>query len=82
LIDALNQDGFAATETPGLYGSTQICQHNCPMGDVAVEFPTLCEEETKAFSELTGVHVTRLATIAKGNAVCTTLVPHTRRENA
>jgi predicted ArsR family transcriptional regulator len=82
LIDALNQDGFAATETPGLYGSTQICQHNCPMGDVAIEFPSLCEEEAKAFSELTGVHVTRLATIAKGHAVCTTLVPHTRRENA
>jgi len=82
LIDALNKDGYAATETPGLHGSTQICQHNCPMGDVAAEFPAICEEETKAFSELTGVHVTRLATIAKGNAVCTTLVPHTRRENA
>ncbi len=82
LIDALNQDGYAATETDGLYGSTQICQHNCPMGDVAIEFPSICEEETKAFSELTGVHVTRLATIAKGSAVCTTLVPHTRRENA
>lgn len=82
LIEALNQDGYAATETPGLYGSTQICQHNCPMSDVAAEFPAICEEETKAFSELTGVHVTRLATIAKGNPVCTTLVPHTRRENA
>lgn len=82
LIDALNQDGYAATETPGLHGSTQICQHNCPMIDVAAEFPAICEEETKAFSELTGVHVTRLATIANGNPVCTTLVPHTRRENA
>lgn len=82
LIEALNQDGYAATETPGLYGSTQICQHNCPMSDVAAEFPEICEEETKAFSELTGVHVTRLATMAKGNSVCTTLVPHTRRENA
>ena len=82
LIEALNQDGYAATETVGLYGSTQICQHNCPMGDIAIEFPAMCEAETKAFSELTGVHVTRLATIAKGNAVCTTLVPHTRRENA
>ena len=82
LIAALNEDGFAATETEGLFGSTQICQHNCPMGDVATVFPAMCEEETKAFSELTGVHVTRLATIAKGSAVCTTLVPHTRRETA
>lgn len=82
LINALNLDGFAATETEGLFGSTQICQHNCPMGDVAAAFPEMCEEETKAFSQLTGVHVTRLATIAKGSAVCTTLVPHTRRETA
>lgn len=82
LIDALNADGFAATETPGLGDSIQICQHNCPMGDVATEFPEVCEAETRAFSELTGVHVTRLATIAKGSAVCTTLVPHSRRESA
>ena len=82
LISALNEEGFAATETEGLFGSTQICQHNCPMGDVAMAFPAMCEEETKAFSDLTGVHVTRLATIAKGSAVCTTLVPHTRRETA
>lgn len=52
------------------------------MIEVAAEFPAICEEETKAFSELTGVHVTRLATIAKGNSVCTTLVPHNRRESA
>jgi len=82
LIDALNSDGFAATEAPGLGESIQICQHNCPMGDVAIEFPEVCEAETRAFSELTGVHVTRLATIAKGNAICTTLVPHSRRESA
>ncbi len=82
LIAALNQDGYAATETPGLHGSTQICQHNCPMIDIAMEFPAMCEEETKAFAELTGVHVTRLATIAKGHSVCTTLIPHSRKETA
>ncbi len=82
LVDALNSEGFAAVVTPGLGGSTQICQHHCPMGDVAIEFPHVCEAETQAFSELTGVHVTRLATIAGGSPVCTTLVPHTRRDTA
>jgi len=81
LIDALNAEGFAATLTPGL-GGLQICQHNCPMGDIAAEFPSVCDAETEAFSRITGVHVTRLATIAKGSAVCTTLVPLSRKESA
>jgi predicted ArsR family transcriptional regulator len=80
LVDALNVDGYVATVTPGLGDSIQICQHNCPMGDVAIEFPIVCEAETEAFSRLTGVHVTRLATISNGAPVCTTLVPKSRRE--
>ncbi|MSV47083.1 MAG: transcriptional regulator, partial [Actinobacteria bacterium] len=42
---------------------------------VAAEFPQLCEAETRAFSELLGTHVQRLATIAHGDGVCTTFVP-------
>lgn len=80
LVDALNTEGFAATLTPGLGDSVQICQHNCPMGDVAEQFPQVCEAETEMFSQLTGVHVTRLATIATGNPICTTLVPNPRRD--
>jgi hypothetical protein len=45
---------------------------------VAAEFPQLCEAETAAFADLLGVHVQRLATIARGDAVCTTHVPETR----
>ena len=82
LAQALNDEGFAATVTPGLGDSTQICQHNCPISDIAGEFHDVCDAETEAFSRMTGVHVTRLATIAQGNAVCTTLVPHPRRETA
>lgn len=80
LVDALNTEGYVATITPGLGDSTQICQHNCPMGDVATQFPIMCEAETEAFSRLTGVHVTRLATIANGAQICTTLVPNARRD--
>ena len=82
LVAALNEDGYASDVSEGLGDSTQICQHHCPIGDVAAEYPKMCEEETKMFSRLTGVHVTRLATIAKGAPICTTLVPHTRRETA
>ena len=54
LVDALNTEGFVATLTPGLGDSVQICQHNCPMGDVAEQFPQVCEAETEMFSKLTG----------------------------
>ncbi len=53
----------------------QLCQHHCPVSHVAAEFPELCEAETHAFAELLGTHVQRLATIARGDAACTTHVP-------
>jgi predicted ArsR family transcriptional regulator len=53
----------------------QLCQHHCPIAHVAAEFPQLCEAETRAFAELLGTHVQRLATIARGGAACTTHVP-------
>ena len=43
---------------------------------MAAEFPQLCEAETAAFAELLGTHVQRLATIAHGDAACTTHIPH------
>ena len=43
---------------------------------MAAEFPQLCEVETAAFAELLGTHVQRLATIARGDAVCTTHIPN------
>lgn len=81
LVAALNDDGFVSVSSPGPVDSTQICQHHCPMGDVAAQFPVFCDAEAEVFSELTGVHVTRLATIAKGSQVCTTLVPNNRKED-
>jgi predicted ArsR family transcriptional regulator len=69
LVEALSEDGFAATARPvgagGLTG-VQLC---------AAEFPAFCEAETDAFSRLLGVHVQRLATLAGGHHVCTTFVP-------
>jgi len=78
LADLLAADGYAASARPVEGTATlQLCQGNCPVQDVAAEFPQLCEAETAAFSRLLGVHVQRLATIAGGGHVCTTNVPLT-----
>ncbi|WP_197320062.1 metalloregulator ArsR/SmtB family transcription factor [Saccharomonospora sp. NB11] len=82
LAGALSREGYAASTrkvaTPGSTAAThgaQLCQHHCPVAHVAAEFPQLCEAETEAFAELLGTHVQRLATIARGDAACTTHVP-------
>jgi len=79
LVSALNSDGYAASLVEGVSDATvQICQHHCPVAHVAAEFPALCDAETEAFGRLLGIHVTRLATLAHGDGVCTTLVPRIR----
>ena len=82
LVSALQREGYAATARPigvtgkgaGLTG-IQLCQGHCPVQHVASEFPEFCDAETEAFSDLLGVHVQRLATLAQGDHVCTTFVP-------
>jgi predicted ArsR family transcriptional regulator len=71
LADALTAQGYAATSATAPAG-VQICQHHCPVEHVAAEFPQLCEAETRAFEQLLGTDVRRLATIAHGDGVCTT----------
>ncbi len=77
LAVALSTEGYAAS-AEHVGAGAQLCQHHCPVSHVAAEFPQLCEAETAAFADLLGVHVQRLATIARGDAVCTTHVPETR----
>ncbi|MBP2368621.1 putative ArsR family transcriptional regulator [Pseudonocardia parietis] len=74
LARVLSTRGYAAQARRGGFGM-QLCQHHCPVAHVATEFPELCEAETRAFAELLGTHVQRLATIARGDAACTTHVP-------
>ena len=75
LAELLTGDGYAAGMTTTAAGGGQLCQHNCPVSHAAVRFPQLCEAETAMFSRLLGTHVQRLATIARGDALCTTHVP-------
>lgn len=79
LARALSVEGFAASTRPvgvgtGLAG-IQLCQGNCPVRSVASEFPQFCDAETEVISRVLGVHVQRLATLARGEHVCTTYVP-------
>lgn len=75
LAEVLNEQGYVASLKPVASG-TQLCQYHCPVAHVAKEFPELCAAETRVFSELLGSHVQRLATIAHGDGVCTTHIPH------
>ena len=60
----------------GHRAAEQLCQQHCPVSHVAAEFPQLCEAETEAIGHVLGRHVQRLATIAHGDGVCTTCIPH------
>jgi predicted ArsR family transcriptional regulator len=75
LARALTQGGYAASVRQGPVGE-QLCQQHCPVAHVAHEFPQLCEAETEVISKVLGRHVQRLATIAHGDGVCTTCIPH------
>ena len=79
LAEALTADGYAADSAQVGSGTTAVgqmlCQHHCPVHGVAAQFPQLCEAETAALGRLLGTHVQRLATIARGDTVCTLHVP-------
>ncbi len=75
VADHLTTQGFAATVEPVARDGAQLCMHHCPVVDAAREFPELCEAETAALGALLDRHVTRLATLAHGDGICTTLIP-------
>lgn len=81
VADALSQLGFAASAEAAPAGH-QLCQHHCPIAHVAERYPQLCEAETEALAHALGRHVQRLATIAHGDGVCTTVVPDSRVERS
>ena len=74
LVAALDARGYAA-EVSQLAGGAQLCQHHCPVADIARQYPQLCEIETTLIAGLLQSHVQRLATIAHGDGVCTTNIP-------
>jgi predicted ArsR family transcriptional regulator len=75
LAQVFTEEGYAAS-VRDLPQGEQLCQQHCPVAHVAHEFPQLCEAETAAIGRVLGSHVQRLATIAHGDGVCTTCIPH------
>ncbi len=79
LAQALSVEGFAGSVRPVGQGTgfagLQLCQGHCPVQHIAASFPQMCDAETDAISDLLGVHVQRLATLAGGAHVCTTFIP-------
>jgi len=76
LAAVLTEGGYAASLRQLPVVGAQLCQQHCPVSHVAHEFPQLCEAETEAIGRVVGTHVQRLATIAHGDGVCTTCIPH------
>ncbi len=74
LARALTAAGFSASLQEVGVGR-QLCQHHCPVGHVAAQYPQLCEEEMAVFTRALGSYAQRLATIARGDPVCTTFIP-------
>ena len=66
--------GYAAAIEPLGAVSVQLCQHHCPVLEAAREFPVLCEAETAELGRVMGRHVTRLATLAHGDEICTAVI--------
>lgn len=79
LVKALADQGFSASTRPVAQGTAaegvQLCQGHCPVQKVAEAFPQLCEAERRTFETVLGTRVQRLATLARGDHVCTTYVP-------
>ena len=86
--EAMTRDGFVATANEmapavgmrsklpdNLLASIQLCQGHCPVRDLAEDFSVFCDQETEIISELLGVDVRRLSTMAGGAHVCTTHIP-------
>lgn len=74
LSTALSHAGYSATVDKVAAGE-QLCQHHCPVAQVAARFPQLCQAELEVFAEASGTYLQRLATIARGDSFCTTFVP-------
>ncbi|WP_036921515.1 helix-turn-helix transcriptional regulator [Propionicicella superfundia] len=74
LAEVLSEQGYLAGVEP-IESGTQLCQYHCPVAHVAERYPQLCDVETRVFADLLGSHVQRLATIARGDGICTTHVP-------
>lgn len=74
LASTLSAAGYEASVDDTVTG-VQLCQHHCPVWDVASQCPELCAAEQDVLEVKLGTHIQRLATLAVGNCACTTNIP-------
>lgn len=66
LAQCLNDSGhFASVPDDG-----ELCQHHCPVSQVAAQFPELCAAETRLFAKLLGGDLLLTESIAHGDTAC------------
>lgn len=84
LVSTLTEAGYSAEIAGKTEATVQLCQHSCPVSEAAAAYPQICQAETDVIAEVLGVNVTRLATIAHGDGVCTAVVsmPSSDRSSA
>lgn len=77
LAEAFDRSGYAATVSR-VGSGIQLCQHHCPVANVAAEHPELCDVEHEMIAAKLGRHVQPLASIVDGHGLCTTNIPLNR----
>lgn len=69
LADLRDGDGYMAdlSENPEQF---ELVEHNCPIAQVAREFPEVCQQELELFKELIGLPVERVHHMMDGGHAC------------
>jgi predicted ArsR family transcriptional regulator len=79
----LADEGYMPEVRPGgAPGLPMLVEHNCPMQQVALKFPELCEAEARFLAEVLEAEVTREAHIASGCGACEYVVTPKIAENS
>jgi predicted ArsR family transcriptional regulator len=66
----LAAEGYMPEVQSGAPGQHRLVEHNCPIQQVAVRFPEVCEAEAQFLAEVLGAQVTRETHIASGCGTC------------
>ncbi len=73
LAEGLNDFGYMASVISSPTGNdVQLCQHNCPIANIAKRYPVFCDIELQAFQAVLEKRTTRLSAISSGSSLCTT----------
>jgi predicted ArsR family transcriptional regulator len=69
-----NDAGYMADCHERDEGSFMLCQHHCPLRQVARAFPQVCQKELELISGLLDAEVTREQHMVKGDRTCSFLI--------